>query len=80
MMGGLPTRTWTSLAPALRSMATSFFRVVPLTMLSSTIMMRLPLTVLLMGFIFMETADSLCFWSGMMKVLSAKRFFMKPSS
>ena len=60
-MGGLPTLTWTSLAPALRSIATSFFRVVPLTMLSSTIMMRFPLTVLLMGFIFMETAASLCF-------------------
>ena len=30
--------------------------------------------------VLLGMAGSICFWSGMMNVLSAKRFFMKPSS
>ena len=79
-MGGLPTLTCTSLAPASLSMMMSCFRVVPLTMESSTMTMLFPETVLEMGFILPLTAISLSLWSGRMNVLSAKRFFMKPSS
>src|SRR4030042_2409856 len=79
MIGGEPTLTWTSFAPAFLTSCTIFLMVVPRTMESSTRTILLAFMTLLSGLSLSMTLVVLSDCSGMMNVRSTYLFFMSPS-